>query len=58
MVLLLASPQIGITFLIILLVAVFFQVIIHNSQENKRFKEIQERLKNIEDKMNRTELKY
>jgi preprotein translocase subunit YajC len=47
----------GISFLIILLVMVFFQVIIHNSQEKKRHKETQDRLKAIEDKLNRTEEK-
>ena len=54
---LLASTSAGIAFLIILLVMVFFQVIIHNVQEKKRYKETQDRLKAIEDKMNRTEEK-
>ena len=55
--LMLAATSAGITFLIILLVMVFFQVIIHNSQEKKRHKETQDRLKTIEDKLSRTEEK-
>jgi CHASE3 domain sensor protein len=53
----LAATSAGIIFLIILLVMVFFQVIIHNSQQKKRHKETQDRLKAIEDKLNRTEEK-
>ena len=49
--LLFAAPQTGITFLIVLLVVVFFQVIIHNAQETKRFKKLDERLRRIEDKL-------
>lgn len=44
-----AGPSVGITFLIVLVVVIFFQVIIHNIQENKRFKEIQEQLKRLEE---------
>lgn len=52
-----STPNLGIITLLMLAVMIFFQVIIHNTQENKRFKEIQDRLKEIEDKLNRTEEK-
>ncbi len=55
--LLMSTPNLGIITLLMLAVMIFFQVIIHNTQENKRFKEIQDRLKEIEDKLNRTEEK-
>lgn len=47
----LASQNFGITVLIVLLVVVFFQVIIHNAQESKRYKRMEERLNQLEDKI-------
>lgn len=49
--LIMATPSIGITFLIILLVMVFFQVIIHNSQESKRNKRLVEQMNRLEKKL-------
>ena len=49
--LLLAVPEVGITFLIVLLVMVFFQIIIHNGQETKRFKKLVEELKLLNEKI-------
>ena len=55
--LLMSTPYLGIITLLILAVMIFFQVIIHNTQESRRFKEIQDRLKAIEDKLKTIEQK-
>lgn len=52
---LMATPSVGITFLIVFVVVIFFQVIIHNTQENKRFKKLEEQLKNIEEQLKKNE---
>ena len=53
--LLMSTSNLGIITLLMLAVMIFFQVIIHNTQESRRFKEIQDRLKAIEDKLKTTE---
>lgn len=49
--LIMTIPNVGITFLIIILVMVFFQVIIHNTQESKRYKRILEQMNRLEKKL-------
>lgn len=50
--LIMAMPRAGITFLIVLLIAVFFQVIIHNARETKRYNKIKEQLNRMENEIN------
>ncbi len=51
--LLMSTPNMGIITLLMLAVMIFFQVIIHNSQETKRFKKIEEQLKKLEEKLDK-----
>ncbi|NQU35720.1 MAG: hypothetical protein HQ521_21030 [Bacteroidetes bacterium] len=51
--LIMTVPNVGITFLIILLVVVFFQVIIHNTQESKRYKRLLEQMNRLEKKLDK-----
>ena len=48
-----STPNMGIITLLMLAVMIFFQVIIHNSQETKRFKKIEEQLKKLEEKLDK-----
>jgi len=53
-----STPNLGIITLLMLAVMIFFQVIIHNNQETKRFNKMEEQLKKLEeklDKLNREE---
>ena len=50
-----AATSRGVTFVIILLVMVFFQVIMQNYRANKQHKEILKRLSELEKKFNRAE---
>ena len=49
--LLLTSPNLGIITLLMLAVMIFFQVIIHNNQETKRYNKMEEQLKKLEEKL-------
>ena len=49
--LLMSSPNVGIITLLVLAVMIFFQVIIHNTQEKKRFNQLNEQIKRLEEKM-------
>ena len=51
MVLLMSTPNMGIITLLMLAVMIFFQVIIHNGQETKRYNKIVEQLKRLEEKL-------
>ncbi len=51
--LLMSTPNMGIITLLMLAVMIFFQVIIHNSQETKRFNKIEEQLKKLEEKLDK-----
>ena len=51
MVLLMSTPNLGIITLLMLAVMIFFQVIIHNGQETKRYNKIVEQLKRLEEKL-------
>jgi len=53
--LLMSSPNLGIITLLMLAVMIFFQVIIHNAQESKRYKKLEEQLKNIEEQLKKKE---
>jgi hypothetical protein len=46
---LMTSPNLGIITLLMLAVMIFFQVIIHNSQEKKRFRKLEEQLRKQEE---------
>jgi hypothetical protein len=48
---LMTAPNLGIITLLMLAVMIFFQVIIHNSKETKRFKELNEHIKQLEEKI-------
>ena len=48
-----STPNMGIITLLMLAVMIFFQVIIHNSQETKRFNKIEEQLKKLEEKLDK-----
>ncbi len=45
----------GIIIIVIILVPILFQIVLQGIESKKRFKEIKDRLKAIEDKLNRTE---
>ena len=49
--LLMSTPNLGIIALVILAVMIFFQVIIHNSQETKRFNQLNEHINRLEEKI-------
>jgi len=51
--LLMSTPNLGIITLLMLTVMIFFQVIIHNSQEKKRFNKMEEQLKKLEEKLDK-----
>ena len=51
MVLLMSTPNMGIITLLMLAVMIFFQVIIHDGQETKRYNKIVEQLKTLEEKL-------
>ena len=51
--LLMSTPNLGIITLLMLAVMIFFQVIIHNSQETKRFNKMEEQLKTLEEKLDK-----
>ena len=53
--LLMAATSRGVTFVIILLVMVFFQVIMHNVRSHKQHKELLKRISELEKKLNRAE---
>ena len=52
-----SSPNLGIITLLMLALMIFFQVIIHNTQETKRYKKINEQLNKLEEKLNKAEEK-
>ena len=49
--LLMSTPNLGIITLLMLAVMIFFQVIIHNNQETKRFKELKAQIRKLEKKL-------
>jgi len=51
--LLMSTPNLGIITLLMLAVMIFFQVIIHNNQETKRFSKMEEQLKKLEEKLDK-----
>ena len=51
--LLMSTPNLGIITLLMLAVMIFFQVIIHNTQETKRFKKLEEQMKRMEGKLDK-----
>ena len=48
-----STPNLGIITLLMLAVMIFFQVIIHNNQETKRFSKMEEQLKKLEEKLDK-----
>lgn len=49
--LLMSTPNMGIITLLLLTVMIFFQVIIHNTTESKRFERLNSKLKDLERKL-------
>jgi cell division protein FtsB len=49
--LLMTTPNMGIITLLILAVVIFFQVIIHNTQETKRFNQLNDQIRKLEEKI-------
>lgn len=49
--LLMSTPNVGIITLLLLTVMIFFQVIIHNSMETKRFNQLKEQMRRLEEKI-------
>jgi hypothetical protein len=49
--LLMSTPNLGIITLLVLAMMIFFQVIIHNTKETKRFDQLNEHMKRLEEKI-------
>ena len=49
--LLMSTPNLGIIALVILAVMIFFQVIIHNTKETKRFNQLNAHINRLEEKI-------